>query len=97
MKTRNLHLYTKGLFCVAKDDKFVSSNLRFYAGRKCVQEIKSSFHNVQPLVIMAVKKEPGLVLDVEERAHLQLQGFTVIGLAQLDLKKSCSHLCFKWP
>ena len=37
------------------------------------------------LVSMTVKKEPGLVLDVEERAHLQLEGFTVIGLVQLDL------------
>ena len=34
-----------------------------------MQEIKSSFHNVQILVSMRVKKEPGLVLDVEERAH----------------------------
>ena len=50
-----------------------------------MQEIKSSFHNVQPLVSMKVKKEPGLVLDVEERAHSQLEGFAVIGLAQLDL------------
>ena len=49
-----------------------------------MQEIKSSFHNVQPLASMTVKKEPGLVLDVEERAHLQLEGFTVFGIAQLD-------------
>ena len=34
-----------------------------------MQEIKSSFHNVQTLVSMRVKKEPGLVLDAEERAH----------------------------
>ena len=46
---------------------------------------KSSFNNVQPLVTMTVKKEPGLVLDEEERTHLQLEGFTVIGLAQLNL------------
>ena len=63
----------------------MSSTLTFCPSWKCVQEIKSSFHNVQPLVSMKVKKEPGLVLDVEERAHSQLEGFAVIGLAQLDL------------
>ena len=84
INTGDLHLYTKGLFYVAKDDKVVSSTLRFCPYRKCVQEIKSSFHNVQPLASTTVKKEPGLVLDVEERAHLQLEGFTVIGIAQLD-------------
>ena len=57
----------------------------YHAPLDCVEEIKSSFHNVQPLVSMTVKKEPGLVLDVEERAYLQLEGFTVIGLPQLDL------------
>ena len=34
-----------------------------------MQEIKSSFHNVQTLVSMRVNKGPGLVLDVEEHAH----------------------------
>ena len=85
INTGDLHLHIKGLFYVAKDDKVVSSTLRFCPIRKCVQEIKSSFHNVQSLVIMTVKIEPGLVLDVEERAHLQLERFTVIDLAQLDL------------
>ena len=69
---------------VVKDDKVVSSTLRFCQSRKCVQEIKKYF-NVHPLVRMTVKKEPGLVLYVQERAHLHLEGFTVIGLAQLDL------------
>ena len=41
------------------------------------------------------KKEPGLVLDVVERVHLQLEEFIVIGLAQPDLQKSCGHLCFQ--
>ena len=85
ISTGDLYLYTKGLFHVAKDDRFVSSTLTFCPSWKCVQEIKSSFHNVQPLVSMKVKKEPGLVLDVEQRAHSQLEGLAVIGLAQLDL------------
>ena len=85
INTGDRHLYTKGLFYVAKDGKVVSCTLRFCPSQKYVQEIKSSFHNFQPLVSMTVKKEPGLVLDVEKRAYLQLEGFTVIGLAQLDL------------
>ena len=56
INTGDLHLYTKGLSYVAKDDKVVSSTLIFCPSWKCVQEIKSSFHNVQPLVSMAVKK-----------------------------------------
>ena len=91
--TGGLDLCRKGLFYVAKDDKVVSSTLRFCPSRKCVQEIKSSFHNAQPLVGMTVKKN--LDLDVEERVHLQLEEFIVIGLAQPDLQKSCGHLCFK--
>ena len=74
--TDDLNLYTKSLFHVAKDDKAVSSILRFCPSWECVQGIKSSFHKVQ---------ESGLFLDVEEHAHLQLEGFTVIGLAQLNL------------
>ena len=57
ISTRDLHLYTKGLFYVVKDDKVVSSTLRFCPSWKYVQEIKSSFHNVQPLVSMTVKKK----------------------------------------
>ena len=87
ISTRDLHLYTKGLFYVVKDDKVVSSTLRFCPSWKYVQEIKSSFHSVQPLVSMTVKKKKktGLVIDVEELVHLQLEGFTVTDLAQLHL------------
>ena len=56
INTGDLHLHTKGLFYVVKDNKVVSSTLRFCPSGKCVQEMKSSFHNVQPLVSMTVKK-----------------------------------------
>ena len=48
INTEDIHLYAKGLIYVAKGDKVVSSTLRFCPSRKCVQEIKSSFHTVQP-------------------------------------------------
>ena len=57
INTGDLHFYTKGLFYVARDGKVVSSTLRFCPSRKCVQEIKSSFPNVQPLLNMTVIKE----------------------------------------
>ena len=47
INTGDLHLYTKGLFYLARDSKVVSSTLRFCPYWKCVQEIKkcSTFSN----------------------------------------------------
>ena len=68
----------KWFFYVVKDDKIVSCTPRFCPTRKCVQEIKNSFQ------CSTFSKH-----DSKKRtwisSHLQLRGFTVIGLAQLDL------------
>ena len=80
INTGDLHLHTKGLFYVVKDDKVVSSTLRFCpSGKMCARNEKfisqcSTFSKHDS------KKKPGLV-DVEECARLQLEEFTVISLA----------------
>ena len=60
---RRIHEKTKGLFYVGKDNKFVSFTLRFYPSQKCVQEMKGSFNEDQPLRGVTVKTKPGLILD----------------------------------
>ena len=41
INTGHLHLHTKGLFCVAKDNKVGSFTLRFFPSQRCVRDIKS--------------------------------------------------------
>ncbi len=63
----------------------IVKQMRFCINRKCVTNIRSIFNNIRPLKNMTVRKDPllGRLTD-EEKANIQVEGFTVQGIPPID-------------
>eukprot|EP00794_Sanderia_malayensis_P013304 gene13304-14677_t len=84
----DLHLYVNGLLYLEKEDIVkIVKQMRFCINRKCVINIQSIFNNIHPLENTTVRKDP-LVgrLTNEEKANIQVEGFTVQGIPPIDLQ-----------
>lgn len=86
VKRGDLHIYTKGILYLQKHDRVVETTCRFCPTKSCVQTMRSSLHNIRPLVELKVKKSPDVALSVEQRMNLQLEGFSIAGLTNIELQ-----------
>ena len=86
IKMNDLHIATKGLLYVKKNDKGVNTELRFCPKKECVQDIKSPYTNIRPLADpMKVQLDRSQEISVEHRANLQIEGFQIQGVHPVDL------------
>ena len=85
IKCGDLHLFTKGILYLPKQNKVVETTMRFCVKRSCVQNITSSFTNIRPMLETQLKRQPASQLTVDQQGRLQVEGFTVSGLPPLNL------------
>ena len=77
IKYGNLHLYTKGILYLHKHEKVVETTLRFCLSKFCVANITSTLNNIQLLADDIVYKDLNLILWREQRAEVQVEGFSM--------------------
>ena len=84
----DLHLYVNGLLYLEKEDIVkIVKQMRFCINRNCVTNIRGIHNNIRPLQNMTVRKDPLLGrLTEEEKANIQIEGFTVQGIPPIDLQ-----------
>ena len=80
----DLHFYTKGLLYLHIHGKVVETTLRFCMNKSCVTNITSTVTNVRPLIDFQVYKDPLIKLPREQRANIQVEGFTIVGADPID-------------
>ena len=86
IKITDLHLRTKGLLFLERDNRVVETNLRFCLNKSYYLNIESSRNNMQSLKPLMIKKHPLLeILSQEEIINVQLKGFKIQGISNVEL------------
>ena len=77
-------MYTKGILYLHIHDKVVETTLWFCMSNNCVSNITPTLNNVRLLTDGQVHKDPPVVLSREQRANIQVEGFTIVGAEPID-------------